>query len=142
MPIIAGTGSNNTAETIAFTNEVAQIEGIDYALIVVPPYNKPNQRSMVAHFSAINDATKIPFLIYNIPGRTGVKMEKETIVQLSRLDNIKGIKQCASLEEMEYIIENKDPDFQVFTGEDTQALTARLLGCLLYTSSPTTIIMA
>lgn len=128
VPIIAGTGSNNTAETIAFTNEVAQIEGIDYALIVVPPYNKPNQRSMVAHFSAINDATKIPFLIYNIPGRTGVKMEKETIVQLSRLDNIKGIKQCAALEEMEYIIENKDPDFQVFTGEDTQALTARLLG--------------
>ena len=126
--VIAGTGSNNTAETIKFTNEVAEISGIDYALVVVPPYNKPNQRSMVAHFSAVNDQTKMPILIYNIPGRTGVKMEKETIVQLSHLKNIKGIKQCASLEELEYIIENKDDDFEVFTGEDTQALPARLLG--------------
>ena len=50
--VIAGTGSNNTAETIKFTNEVAEIDGIDYALVVVPPYNKPNQRSMVAHFTA------------------------------------------------------------------------------------------
>lgn len=98
--IIAGTGSNNTAETIKFTNEVAEIDGIDYALVVVPPYNKPNQRSMVAHFTAVNDNVKMPFLIYNIP----------------------------SLEEMEYIIDHKAADFQVFTGEDTQALTARLLG--------------
>lgn len=128
VPIIAGTGSNNTEETIEFTNEVAQIDGIDYALVVVPPYTKPNQRSMVAHFTAVNKATKIPLIIYNIPGRTGVKMEKETVVQLSHLENIKGIKQCASLEELEYIIDHKDPDFQVFTGEDTQALTARLLG--------------
>ena len=53
VPVIAGTGSNNTAETVAFTNEVARIKGIDYALIVVPPYNKPNQRSMVAHFLSL-----------------------------------------------------------------------------------------
>lgn len=128
VPVIAGTGSNNTAETIAFTNEVAKIDGIDYALVVVPPYNKPDQRSMIAHFSAVNDQTEMPILIYNIPGRTGVKMEKETVVQLSHLKNIKGIKQCASLEEMEYIIDHKDPDFLVFSGEDTQALPARLLG--------------
>lgn len=68
VPVIAGTGSNNTAATIAFTNEVAQLKGIDYALVVVPPYNKPDQRSMIAHFSAINDQTEIPILIYNIPG--------------------------------------------------------------------------
>lgn len=128
VPVIAGTGSNNTAETIAFTNEVAQIKGIDYALVVVPPYNKPNQRSMVAHFTEVANNVKMPILIYNIPGRTGVKMSQETVVQLSRLKNIKGIKQCASLEELEYIIDHKDPDFQVFTGEDAQALTARLLG--------------
>lgn len=128
VPVIAGTGSNNTAETITFTNEVAQIKGIDYALVVVPPYNKPNQRSMIAHFEAVAENVKMPILIYNIPGRTGVKMEKETIVKLSHISNIKGIKQCASLEELEYIIDHKDEDFQVFTGEDTQALTARLLG--------------
>lgn len=128
VPVIAGTGSNNTAETVAFTNEVAKIKGIDYALIVVPPYNKPDQRSMVAHFTAVAENVNLPILIYNIPGRTGVKMNQETIVQLSHIENIKGIKQCASLEELEYIIDRKDSDFQVFTGEDNQALTARLLG--------------
>lgn len=128
VPIIAGTGSNNTAETISFTNEVAQIKGIDYALVVVPPYNKPNQRSMIAHFKTVAQTVHMPILIYNIPGRTGVKMEKETIVLLSHEENIKGIKQCASLEEMEYIIDHKDPDFMVFSGEDSQALSARLLG--------------
>ena len=128
VPIIAGTGSNNTAETISFTNEVAQIKGIDYALVVVPPYNKPNQRSMIAHFKTVAQTVHMPILIYNIPGRTGVKMGKETIVLLSHEENIKGIKQCASLEEMEYIIDHKDPDFMVFSGEDSQALSARLLG--------------
>ena len=95
---------------------------------MVPPYNKPNQRSMVAHFTAVAENVNLPILIYNIPGRTGVKMNQETIVQLSHVENIKGIKQCASLEELEYIIDHKDSDFQVFTGEDSQALTARLLG--------------
>ena len=128
VPVIAGTGSNNTAETVAFTNEVARIKGIDYALIVVPPYNKPNQRSMVAHFTAVAENVNLPILIYNIPGRTGVKMNQETIVQLSHVENIKGIKQCASLEDLEVTIDHKDSDFQVFTGEDSQALTARLLG--------------
>lgn len=128
VPVIAGTGSNNTAETIAFTNEVAQIEGIDYALVVVPPYNKPNQRGMIAHFTAVADQSQLPIVIYNIPGRTGVKMNAETVVELSRHQNIKAVKQCASLEEMEYIIEHKADDFLVFTGEDAQALTARVLG--------------
>lgn len=128
VPVIAGTGSNNTAETIAFTNEVAKIPGIDYALVVVPPYNKPNQRSMIAHFKAVSENVSLPIIIYNIPGRTGVKMQQETIVELSHLSNIKGIKQCASLEELEYIVDHTSDDFAVFTGEDAQALTARVLG--------------
>jgi 4-hydroxy-tetrahydrodipicolinate synthase len=128
VPVIAGTGSNNTKETIAFTNEVAQIDGIDYALVVVPPYNKPNQRGMLAHFTTIADSVNIPIVIYNIPGRTGVKMAQETVVELSHHQNIAGVKQCASLEELEYIIDHKEPSFAVFTGEDAQALTARVLG--------------
>ncbi|MBD5429523.1 4-hydroxy-tetrahydrodipicolinate synthase [Lactobacillus sp.] len=128
VPVIAGTGSNNTAETIAFTNEVAKISGIDYALVVVPPYNKPNQRSMIAHFKAVSENVSLPIIIYNIPGRTGVKMDQETIVELSHLPNVKGIKQCASLEELEYVVDHADSDFQVFTGEDAQALPARILG--------------
>lgn len=128
VPVIAGTGSNNTEETIAFTNEVAQIKGIDYALVVVPPYNKPNQRGMIAHFTKVADSVNIPIIIYNIPGRTGSKMAQETIVELSHHKNIAGIKQCASLEEMQYVIEHKDPNFCVFSGEDAQALTGRVLG--------------
>ena len=128
VPVIAGTGSNNTAETIEFTNEVAAIEGIDYALVVVPPYNKPNQRGMVAHFTAVADAAKIPLVMYNIPGRTGSKMAQETVVKLSAHPNIAAVKQCASLPELEYIVEHKADDFCVFTGEDAQALTAIALG--------------
>ncbi|MGN1279873.1 MAG: 4-hydroxy-tetrahydrodipicolinate synthase, partial [Limosilactobacillus sp.] len=128
VPVIAGTGSNNTQETIDFTNEVAEIDGIDYALVVVPPYNKPNQRGMIAHFTAVADQVKIPIIIYNIPGRTGVKMDAQTVVELSQHPNIAGVKQCASLEEMQYIIDHAAGDFAVFTGEDAQALTARVLG--------------
>lgn len=128
VPVIAGTGSNNTQETIDFTNEVAAIGGIDYALVVVPPYNKPNQRGMIAHFTAVADQVKIPIIIYNIPGRTGVKMDAEAVVELSQHPNIAGVKQCASLEEMESIIEYAADNFAIFSGEDTQALTARVLG--------------
>ena len=128
VPVIAGTGSNNTAETITFTNEVGQIPGIDYALVVVPPYNKPNQRGMKAHFKAVSENVNLPVIMYNIPGRTGVKMEVETIIELSALENIDGIKQCASLEELEVLVEKTPANFAIFTGEDTQALSARVLG--------------
>ena len=128
VPVIAGTGSNNTAETITFTNEVAAIPGIDYALVVVPPYNKPNQRGMKAHFTAVADQSQLPIVMYNIPGRTGVKMAAETIIELSQHPNIAAVKQCASLEELEEIVEGRGSDFAVFTGEDAQALTARVLG--------------
>lgn len=129
VPVIAGTGSNNTKETIAFTNEVAEIPGIDYALVVVPPYNKPNQRGMLAHFTAVADNVKIPIVIYNIPGRTGVKMEVDTILTLAKHPNIAAIKQCGNLEEIETLAENRPDDFLIFTGEDSQALSARVLGC-------------
>ncbi|QNQ82062.1 4-hydroxy-tetrahydrodipicolinate synthase [Lactobacillus sp. PV012] len=128
VPVIAGTGSNNTAETIAFTNEVSKLPGIDYALVVVPPYNKPNQRGMKVHFKTVSENVNLPIVMYNIPGRTGVKMEVETIIELSALENIVGIKQCASLEELEELVDHTPANFAIFTGEDTQALSARVLG--------------
>lgn len=128
VPLIAGTGSNNPEETVRLTNEVAEIPGIDAALVVVPPYNKPNQRGMIAHFTYLADHCHLPLLIYNIPGRTGVLMEPQTVISLSHHPGIVGIKQCSSLEDLQTIIEGTDPDFAVFTGEDSQALTARLLG--------------
>ena len=98
--IIAGTGSNNTAETVRLTAEVGNIPGIDYALVVVPYYNKPNQRGMIAHFTAVAEQSPVPLIIYNIPGRTGVTMANDTVVELSHNANIAGVKQCTSLEDL------------------------------------------
>ena len=102
VPVIAGTGSNNTAETIAFTNEVAEIEGIDYALVVVPPYNKPNQRGMIAHFTAVADQSKLPIVIYNIPAEPALRwLPKRSwsfhIMKTSRpLSNVPRWKRCST----------------------------------------------
>lgn len=128
VPIIAGAGSNNTAQTIDFINKLAQIQGVDMALVVVPYYNKPNQRGMIAHFEAIAKNSPLPIMIYNIPGRTGVLMEKETVVKLSQNNNISGVKQCNTMEDLEYIVEHTADDFNVYSGEDAQALFAKVIG--------------
>lgn len=128
VPVIAGTGSNNTAETIAFTKEVSQIDGIDAALVVVPYYNKPDQRRMAAHFEAVAEEGGLPVVIYNIPGRTGVTMSNDTVVALSKNPNIVGVKQCTSMEDLEYLVDHTEHDFAVYSGEDAQALFARVIG--------------
>ena len=128
VPVIAGTGSNNTAQTVAFTQEVGQIPGIDMALVVAPYYNKPDQRGITAHFEKVAENSPVPIIIYNIPGRTGIKISKETLVSLSRNPKIAGVKQCAELEDLEYIVEHAAKDFLVYTGEDLQSLTAKVLG--------------
>lgn len=128
VPIIAGTGSNNTAETIAFTKEVEQIEGIDAALVVTPYYNKPNQAGLYAHFEAVAKNTSLPIVLYNVPGRTGVSIDPETTIQLSEIDNIAGIKECAGLDAMSAIIAHTADDFMVYTGEDNLAFASRAIG--------------
>ena len=128
VPVIAGTGSNNTAQTVAFTQEVGQIPGIDMALVVAPYYNKPNQRGITAHFETVAANSPVPIIIYNIPGRTGIKISKETLVDLSHTPKIVGVKQCTDLEDLEYIVEHAASDFLVYTGEDLQSLTAKVLG--------------
>ncbi|WP_125590783.1 4-hydroxy-tetrahydrodipicolinate synthase [Companilactobacillus jidongensis] len=128
VPIIAGVGSNSTQGTIDFTNKVAEIKGIDAALVVVPYYNKPNQRGMIAHFQTVADNVPLPVIIYNIPGRTGVLMEKETVVELSKYPNIAGVKQCNTIADLEYIVEHTADEFAVYSGEDAQALYAKVLG--------------
>ena len=128
VPIIAGAGSNNTAQTIDFIKKISQIKGIDIALVVVPYYNKPNQRGMKAHFETIAKNSPLPIMIYNIPGRTGVLMEKETVVELANNPNIQGVKQCNTMEDLEYIVEHAPKDFNVYSGEDAQALFAKVIG--------------
>ena len=128
VPVVAGTGSNNTAQTVAFTQEVGQIPGIDMALVVAPYYNKPDQRGITAHYEKVAESSPIPIIIYNIPGRTGIKITKETLVELSHNPKIAGVKQCADLEDLEYIVEHAAKDFLVYMGEDLQSLTAKVLG--------------
>ncbi|MEE3101456.1 MAG: 4-hydroxy-tetrahydrodipicolinate synthase, partial [Pseudomonadota bacterium] len=91
VPVIAGAGSNNTAEAIDFCQH-AEDAGADAVLIVTPYYNKPSQRGMIAHFTALHDACKLPIIIYNIPPRSVVDMTPETMGQLATLPRIVGVK--------------------------------------------------
>lgn len=128
VPVVAGTGSNNTKVTIEYTNKVAKIDGVDAALVVVPYYNKPDQAGMIAHFTAVADNVDLPIVMYNIPGRTGVTMEVKTIAELSKHQNIIGIKDCTGIVNMAEIVANTPDDFLAFTGEDADALAARNVG--------------
>ncbi len=91
IPVIAGAGSNNTAESISLIRHAERV-GADGALVVTPYYNKPNQRGLYAHYEALNDSTSLPILIYNIPGRSIIDMTPETMGALAKLPNIVGVK--------------------------------------------------
>ena len=95
VPVIAGTGSNNTVEAIDFTNH-AEKSGADGVLVVTPYYNKPTQEGLFYHYKKISDSTKLPIIIYNIPSRSVVDMTIDTMVKLSKLDNIIGVKDATN----------------------------------------------
>ena len=122
VPIIAGTGSNNTAEAIDFTKH-AENNSADAALIVTPYYNKPTQKGLYAHFETIAKSVKIPIIIYNIPGRSVVDMSIETMIELSKIDNIIGVKDATNdLFRPLLILANMNNDFCFLSGEDGTAL--------------------
>lgn len=121
IPVIAGTGSNNTAEALEFTAE-AKADGADAALVVVPYYNKPTQDGLYAHFKAINDAVDIPQILYNVPGRSVADMSNETVARLAELPNIVGIKDAtADLARPLELRRMVDENFALLTGEDASA---------------------
>jgi len=95
VPVIAGTGSNNTVEAIEFTNH-AEENNADAVLVVTPYYNKPTQEGLYSHYKKISDSTKLPIIIYNIPGRSVVDMSIDTMIKLSKLDNIIGVKDATN----------------------------------------------
>ena len=122
VPIIAGTGSNNTAEAIDFTKH-AEDSGANAALVVTPYYNKPTQQGLFAHFEKIAKSVKIPIIIYNIPGRSVVDMSIETMIKLSKIDNIVGVKDATNdLFRPLLTIANMKSDFCFLSGEDGTAL--------------------
>ncbi len=125
VPVIAGTGSNNTVESVYMTKEAERL-GADGVMLVTPYYNKPDQKGLYAHFSHIASETSLPIMLYNIPSRSVVNMQPETIVELSKIPNIKAVKEASgSLEQMATIISNTDDEFSVYSGDD--ALTLPLL---------------
>ena len=106
--LVSGTtGEAPTLSEDENTNKVADIDGVDAALVVVPYYNKPNQKGMIAHFRKVADYSNLPIIIYNIPGRTGVTMEVDTIIELAQHDNIIGIKDCTGVENIAKIVEKR-----------------------------------
>jgi 4-hydroxy-tetrahydrodipicolinate synthase len=126
--VVAGTGSNSTAEAMRTTKEAEKI-GVDACLVVVPYYNKPTQEGLYEHFRTVAGSTSLPCILYNVPGRTGANLSAETTVRLSAIDNIIGIKEASGdLEQIGRIIEGTDKDFLVYSGEDSDTLPIMALG--------------
>ena len=122
IPIIAGTGSNNTHEAIEYTNHAEKV-GADAALIVTPYYNKPTQSGLYNHYKSISENTNLPIIIYNIPGRSIVDMNIETMIELSKLENIIGVKDATN-DLFRPLLTKKlmNSDFCYLSGEDGTAL--------------------
>ncbi len=118
VPVIAGSGSNNTDEAIRLTRH-AKAAGADGALMISPYYNKPTQEGLYQHFRKVAEAVDIPIILYNIPGRTAVNMEPDTIARLARIDNIVGVKEASgSMKQITDIIARCGEGFSVVSGED------------------------
>ena len=128
VPILMGCGGNNTAAVVDELRN-GDWRGIDGVLSVCPYYNKPSQEGLYQHFKAIANATKLPVVLYNVPGRTGINMKPETTVRLARdCQNIVGIKEASgSLEQVDEILKNAPRDFAVISGDD--ALTYPMVAC-------------
>ncbi|MDR3189853.1 MAG: 4-hydroxy-tetrahydrodipicolinate synthase [Lactobacillaceae bacterium] len=127
-PVIANVGDNNTAHSVELAKTVSAIAGIDALLAVTPYYNKPSQKGMIAHFSAIADAASVPVMLYNIPGRSAVGLTNATVVELAQHPNINAVKQVTTIDDLAYLVEHTPADFAVYTGEDAQTLAAKVVG--------------
>ncbi len=126
--IIAGTGSNSTAEAMEATKEAERI-GVDACLLVVPYYNKPTQEGLYKHFKAIAQSTSLPCILYNVPSRTVTSLSADTTIKLSQIDNIIGVKEASgNLEQISRIISNTRDDFLVWSGNDSDTLPILALG--------------
>ena len=131
IPVIAGSGANSTSEAIDLTKESKRL-GADYALIVTPYYNKPNQNGLIAHYSSIADAVDIDQILYNVPSRTACDLLPSSVSVLSKHKNIIGIKEAVDdesrIKKLVQISQNADSNFSVFSGDDPTFMDSMLLG--------------
>ncbi|MET0958827.1 MAG: 4-hydroxy-tetrahydrodipicolinate synthase [Psychrobacillus psychrotolerans] len=128
VPVIAGTGSNSTAASIDLSIK-AEAMGVDGLMIVTPYYNKPNQRGLIAHYEAIANATILPIIIYNIPSRSVINMELDTLVALSEIPSIKFLKDASgNLDQMTRIMAKTKGNLEVYSGDDSLTLPLLAIG--------------
>ena len=128
VPVIAGTGSNSTAEALRLTSHAWEA-GADGALMVCPYYNRPTQEGLYLHYRTVAEKVPIPIIVYNIPGRTGTNMLPETLARLAKIPNIVGVKEASgSIKQMSDVIQLCGPDFDVLSGDDIFTLPLLALG--------------
>ena len=128
VPVIAGTGSNDTRCAIDHTVHAAR-SGATAALVVVPYYNKPTQEGMYRHFAAVAEATDLPIILYNVPGRTGVNLAPETVLRLAEIPTVVGIKEASgSLDQVSQIALGAPSDFTILSGDDSLTLPIMAVG--------------
>jgi len=126
--VIAGTGSNSTAEALEATKEAERV-GVDACLLVVPYYNKPTQEGLYQHFKTIAQSTSLPCILYNVPSRTVVSLSADTTIRLSQIDNIIGVKEASgNLDQISKVISNTRDDFLVYSGNDGDTFSIMVLG--------------
>ncbi|MEO6027359.1 MAG: 4-hydroxy-tetrahydrodipicolinate synthase [Candidatus Binatia bacterium] len=127
VPVIAGTGSNSTKEAIRLTSAAKQA-GAAAALMISPYYNRPTQEGIRRHYLAVADAVDLPIILYNIPGRTGSKIEAATIASLAKHPNIIGLKESDALDHLLDVFHQVPATFEVYSGDDSTTLTVIALG--------------
>ena len=128
IPVIAGTGANSTKEAIYLTAKAKEL-GADACLLVTPYYNRPNQEGLYQHYKAINDAVSIPQILYNVPCRTGCDLNNDTVIKLSNLANIVGIKDATGdLDRIKFLKKEVNKDFLLISGDDKTFLDFLELG--------------
>lgn len=128
VPVVAGTGSNNTYASIELTKKAEEI-GVDAIMIVAPYYNKPNQEGLYQHFKTIAESTELPVMLYNIPGRSVINMSVDTIVRLAELPNVVALKDASGdLDAMTAIIAQTSDDFALYSGDDGLTLPVLAVG--------------
>jgi 4-hydroxy-tetrahydrodipicolinate synthase len=128
VPVLAGTGSNSTAEAIRLTRH-AYKAGADAAMMVAPYYNRPTQEGIYQHYKAVAEAVPIPIIVYNIPGRTGININPDTFARMAKIKNIVGAKEASgSIKQMSDVISLCGPNFIVLSGDDAFTLPLMAMG--------------
>ena len=128
IPVIAGTGSNNTASAISMS-KYAESVGADALLVITPYYNKTTQNGLIKHFKAINDEVKTPIILYNVPGRTGINITPKTLAKLAHLSNVKAIKEASG--NISQVVQMKElcrDSIDIYSGNDDQIVAIMSLG--------------